>query len=66
MRQEVEIKQLSTALLQTQWEARTFAAKEQQIQLKLQEVLEKNAALESQVLRCSAPAAAPSTRGPWR
>ena len=31
MRQEVEIKQLSSALLQTQWEARTFGAKEAQV-----------------------------------
>ena len=43
MRQEVEIKQLSTALLQTQWEARTFAAKEQQLQSQLEVLRQEHA-----------------------
>jgi len=43
MRQEVEIKQLSTALLQTQWEARTFAAKEQQLQAQLEILRQEHA-----------------------
>merc|ERR1719181_2299286 len=47
MRQEVEIKQLSTALLQTQWEARTFAAKEQQRQQHAEDVQAIGARLRS-------------------
>jgi len=43
MRQEVEIKQLSTALLQTQWEARTFSAKEQQLQSQLEVLRQEHA-----------------------
>ena len=43
MRQEVEIKQLSTALLQTQWEARTFASKEGQLQSQLEMLRQEHA-----------------------
>lgn len=50
MRQEVEIKQLSTALLQTQWEARTFAAKETQLQAQL-EILRQEHAQRMYALR---------------
>ena len=38
MNQEQQIKQLSIALAQTQWEARTFISKESQIQGKLEEL----------------------------
>jgi chromosome segregation ATPase len=43
MRQEVEIKQLSTALLQTHWEARTFGAKEAQLQNQLEVLRQEHA-----------------------
>jgi len=43
MRQEIEIKQLSSALLQTQWEARTFASKEQQLQTQLETLRQEHA-----------------------
>jgi len=43
MRQEVEIKNLSTALLQTQWEARTFASKEGQLQAQLEMLRQEHA-----------------------
>ncbi len=33
MRQEQSIKQLSANLMQTQWEAKTFASKEAQLQV---------------------------------
>ena len=38
MKQEQQIKQLSIALAQTQWEARTFVSKESQLQGKLEEL----------------------------
>ena len=50
MRQEVEIKQLATALQQTQWEARTFSAKEQQLHGQL-EVLRQEHAQRMYALR---------------
>ena len=43
MRQEMEMKQLSMALLQTQREARTFAAKEQQLQSQLEVLRQEHA-----------------------
>ena len=43
MRQEIEIKQLATALLQTQWEARTFATKEGQLQSQLEMLRQEHA-----------------------
>jgi len=46
----VEIKQLSSALLQTQWEARTFGAKEAQLQSQL-EVLRQEHAQRMYALR---------------
>jgi hypothetical protein len=43
MRQEVEIKQLAQALAQTQWEARTFASKESQLQNQLEMLRQEHA-----------------------
>ena len=42
MAQEQQIKQLSIALAQTQWEARTFISKEGQIQGKLEELRQEH------------------------
>lgn len=42
MNQEQQIKQLSIALAQTQWEARTFISKESQIQGKLEELRQEH------------------------
>lgn len=43
MKQEVGIKQLSTSLLQTQWEAKTFASKEAQLQSQLEVLRQEHA-----------------------
>ena len=64
MAQEQQIKQLSIALAQTQWEARTFISKESQIQGKLEELRQEHSqrmyALRAE---CAGIRLDPTTRG---